>query len=216
MGDGLITIVILAAITVFLVMKLKSVLGTKTGEEKPPQPIFGKRQEAANAEIAPTPSPIEEDELAEDDPLAGAYAKMREVEPDFSHAAFAEGAKRAYEMLLMASENGDKGTLETYVSPDVFQDFAAAIDERADQGLTVDARFVGVREAKIVDARFDEVDNVAEIDIRFVGELVTVVRDSEHRIVEGDPNEVRRETDIWTFGRQMGASDPNWLLIATG
>ena len=72
------------------------------------------------------------------------------------------------------------------------------------------------REAKIVDARFDSEDNVAEVDIRFVGELVTVVRDSEHRIVEGDPNEVRRETDVWTFGRKMGAPDPNWLLIATG
>ena len=62
----------------------------------------------------------------------------------------------------------------------------------------------------------DEDDQVAEIDMKFVGELVTVVRDKEHRIVEGDPNEIRREYDQWTFGRKMGSSDPNWLLIATG
>ncbi|MEM8753399.1 MAG: Tim44/TimA family putative adaptor protein [Pseudomonadota bacterium] len=213
MGDGLVTIVILAGVTIFLLMRLKSVLGTKTGFEKKPEPVFGSR--------TPQVEPVERDaEPIEDfddgDPLSAVYAKMRDVEPGFSPAAFADGAKKAYEMLLMAFENGDKALLEQYLSPDVYQGFAAAIDERADQGLTVDARFVGVRDARIVDARFDEDDQVAEIEMQFVGELVTVVRDSEHRIVEGDPNEVRRETDRWTFGRKMGANDPNWLLIATG
>lgn len=214
MGDGLITLVILAGVTIFLLMRLKNVLGTKTGLEKPPEPIFGGRSDRAEAP-ATAPEPVE-DEIANDDPLAEAYGAMRAVEPDFSPSGFADGAKRAYEMLLMAFENGDKAVLEQYLSPDVYQGFAAAIDERTDQGLTVDARFVGVRESRIVDARFDHDDQVAEIEMHFVGELVTVVRDSEHRIVEGDPNEIRRETDRWTFGRRMGADDPNWLLIATG
>ncbi|MFV0473388.1 MAG: Tim44/TimA family putative adaptor protein [Pikeienuella sp.] len=214
MDDGLLTLLVLAGITVFLVLRLKSVLGTKTGLEKKPEPVFGARK---NAKSAPAPSaPQEVEPIADGDPLAATWAKFRAIEPDFSPGAFAEGAKRAYEMLLMAFENGEKPTLETYLSPDVYQDFAAAIDQRAEEGLTVDARFVGVREAKIVGARFDENDRIAEIDMRFVGELVTVVRDSEHRVVEGDPNEIRRETDHWTFGRQLGASDPNWLLIATG
>lgn len=213
MGDGLITIVILAGVTIFLLMRLKSVLGTKTGFEKPPEPVFGGKP----AQVEPVESdPIGVEDIPSDDPLANVYASMREIEPGFSPTEFAEGAKRAYEMLLMAFENGDKAKLEQFLSPDVYQGFAAAIDERADQGLTVDARFVGVRDARIVDARLDEDDQVAEIDMQFVGELVTVVRDSEHRIVEGDPNEVRRETDRWTFGRKMGANDPNWLLIATG
>jgi len=73
-----------------------------------------------------------------------------------------------------------------------------------------------VVKAEIVGAQFDEDDQVAEIEMKFVSELVTVVRDKEHRIVEGDPNEIRREYDQWTFGRKMGSSDPNWLLIATG
>lgn len=210
MGDGLLTLILLAGVTVFLVMKLKSVLGTKTGLEKKPEPIFGGGEAAPAAEPASAPEPI-----ADDDPLGEVYAQMRAVEPDFSPADFADGARRAYEMLLMAFENGDKATLESFLSPDVYQGFAAAIDERANEGLTVDARFVGVREAKIVDARFDPEDQVAEIEMRFVGEMVMVVRDSEHRVVDGDPNEVQRQTDIWTFGRQMGAPDPNWLLIAT-
>ena len=215
MGDGLLTIAILAVITVFLVMRLKSVLGTKTGLEKKPEPVFRSK---SDDEAAPSaqPEPMEEEAFAPGDPIGEAVAQMREVEPDFNAEAFADGARRAYEMLLMAFENGDKATLETYLSPDVYQGFAAAIDERADEGLTVDARFVGVRDARIVGARFDAEDQIAEIDMRFVGELITVVRDAEHRIVEGDPNEVRRETDTWTFGRKMGAPDPNWLLIATG
>ena len=214
MGDGFLTLAILAAVTVFLVFRLKNVLGTKTGLEKKPEPALRRKEEPAPAPLDQEPDDVEP--LDPSDPMSTAFAAMRDVEPDFSPDDFAEGAKRAYEMLLMAYENGDKSTLETYLSPDVYQGFAAAIDERADQGLTVDARFVGVRDTKIVGARFDEDDQIAEIDIRFVGELITVVRDTEHRIVEGDPNEVRRETDVWTFGRKMGAPDPNWLLIATG
>lgn len=211
-GDGFITLLVLAGITVFLVLRLKNVLGTKTGLEKKPEPVFGKRGED---DAAPDRTPAK-DKAPIAGPHAAAFEAMRKLEPDFSPSEFAEGAKRAYEMLLMAFENGDKATLENYLSPDVYQDFAAAIDARADKGLTVDARFVGVREAKILDARFDPEEEIAEIEMRFVGELVTVVRDSEHRVVEGDPNELRRETDHWTFGRRMGASDPNWLLIATG
>ncbi len=214
MGEGLITLVILAGVTIFLVLRLKNVLGTKTGLEKKPEPVFGARR---SAEARPrAEDPVDPEPIADGEPFAAVFAEMRAVEPGFSPKDFAEGAKRAYEMLLMAFENGEKATLESYLSPDVFKDFAEAIDARASEGLTVDARFVGVREAKIVGARFDPDEQIAEIDMRFVGELVMVVRDAEHRVVEGDPNEIRRETDQWTFGRRMGAPDPNWLLIATG
>ncbi len=214
MGDSFLILIILAAVSVFLFIRLKGVLGTKTGHEKPVEPMFGRKGDAQ-----PAPAPLDRavpETIAANDPNADAFKAIQAIEPDFSPARFSDGARRAYEMLLMAFENGDKATLQKYVSPDVYQDFAVAIDRRADEGLTVDARFVGVRDAKITGARFDADEKIAEIDMRFVGELVTVVRDSEHRIVEGDPNEVRREVDTWTFGRQVGSSDPNWLLIATG
>ncbi len=213
MADGgMVTLLILAAVTVFLVFRLKDVLGTKTGHEKPP--LSAQRK---GLDVAPAPAEVvDKPVLDESDPKSAVFAKMQEVEPDFSPTVFANGARQAYEMLLMAFENGDKATLQKFLSPDVYQGFAQVIDERANEGLTVDARFVGLRESDIIGARFDEDDQVAEIEMKFVGELVTVVRDKEHRIVEGDPNEIRREYDQWTFGRKMGSSDPNWLLIATG
>lgn len=214
MGDGLITLVILAGITVFLVLRLKNVLGTKTGFEKKIEPARNVGHDSQPA--PPSRPPAAPEKIAANDPLAETWAAFREIEPDFSPREFTEGAKMAYEMLLMAFENGDKATLKTYLSPDVYQDFAAVIDQREADGLTVDARFVGVREAKIVDARLDADEKIAEIEMRIVAELVTVVRDSEHRVVEGDPNEIRRETGRWTFGRRLGSRDPNWLLIATG
>ena len=209
---GMVTLLILAAVTVFLVFRLKNVLGTKTGHEKPPKAVMRSKPQEV-----PAPAEVAKDvELDDNDPKAAVFAQMQAVEPDFSPNGFASGARNAYEMLLMAFENGDKPTLQKFLSPDVYHGFAKVIDERANEGLTVDARFVGLREAEMVDARFDEDDQVAEIEMKFVGELVTVVRDKEHRVVEGDPNEIRREYDQWTFGRKMGSSDPNWLLIATG
>jgi predicted lipid-binding transport protein (Tim44 family) len=119
-------------------------------------------------------------------------------------------------MILMAFENGERETLERFLAPDVYQGFADAIAEREQLGYSVEARFIGVREARITDARFDPETREAEIAIHFVAEMITTVRDSEHRVVEGNPNEVRREVDTWTFARRMGSSDPNWLLVATG
>lgn len=213
MADGgMVTLLILAAVTVFLVFRLKDVLGTKTGNEKPRPTVVRQKSDQAPAPVEVADKPI----LDDSDPKSAVYAKMQAVEPGFSPTVFANGARQAYEMLLMAFENGDKATLQKFLSPDVYQGFAQVIDERANEGLTVDARFVGLRESDIIGARFDEDDQVAEIEMKFVGELVTVVRDKEHRIIEGDPNEIRREYDQWTFGRKMGSSDPNWLLIATG
>lgn len=213
MADGgMVTLLILAAVTVFLVFRLKDVLGTKTGQEKPPGSVLRQKSDPASVPVEVVDKP----KIDDSDPNAAAFAKMQAVESDFSPTVFANGARQAYEMLLMAFENGDKATLQKFLSPDVYQGFAQVIDERANEGLTVDARFVGLRESTIVGARFDDDDQVAEIEMKFVGELVTVVRDKEHRIVEGDPNEIRREYDQWTFGRKMGSSDPNWLLIATG
>lgn len=211
MADGFTTIIILAVVAVFLVIRLKSVLGTKTGHEVEPRPTRRHPQPAP----APAPLKVVTNETEETGPFAEVLNAIRKTEPDFSTDDFTSGAKQAYEMLLMAFENGDQDTLRRFLAPDVFQGFASVIEQRADEGLTVDARFIGIREAEITDIRFDETDMMAEIEMNFVGETITVVRDSDHRVVEGDPTEIRRERDRWTFGRQIGSQDPNWLLIAT-
>ncbi len=225
MNSAMIELLILAAIAVFVFMRLKSVLGTRTGFEKPTTPP----EAARRAPEAPRPSrDFEvipggvdvEDEIAKvadiDGETADALRRMAQVEPGFSPSGFLEGAKRAYEMILMAYENGDTETLRPLLSDEVYESFAAAIERRKAEGLVVDARFVGVREAKIFSAMFSEETGEADVEVRFVGELVSVVRNADHDIVEGDPNEVRRQTDLWTFTRKMGANDPNWVLSATG
>ena len=126
------------------------------------------------------------------------------------------GARAAYEMILMAYEQSDRDTLRGLLTPEVYDAFEQVIEQREQQGLTVDARFIGVRDIRVEALRFDQATQEADITIRFVGEMITAVRDPENRIVEGDPNEIRRQTDVWTFSRVMGGADPNWLLSATG
>jgi predicted lipid-binding transport protein (Tim44 family) len=90
------------------------------------------------------------------------------------------------------------------------------IAERKEKGLTIESNFVGVRDVSLVSARFDRDTNEAEVTVRFLGELTSVVKNADGEIVEGSPTEIKRQRDVWTFGRTMGANDPNWQLVATG
>jgi predicted lipid-binding transport protein (Tim44 family) len=98
----------------------------------------------------------------------------------------------------------------------VAEAFQSVIDQRADQGLSVHADFVGVREVSLVNATFDRATGEGEMTVRFVGELTSVVRNEAGEIVEGNPNEIKRQRDVWSFSRIMGSDDPNWHLVATG
>ena len=98
----------------------------------------------------------------------------------------------------------------------MFESFSEAVEAREAQGLTIEATFIGIRELAIQDAEFDATSREGEVSVRFVAELHSVVRNKQGEIVEGSPTEIKRQRDVWTFSRQMGASDPNWLLVATG
>jgi predicted lipid-binding transport protein (Tim44 family) len=222
MPTGVIELLILAAVALFLLFRLRGVLGTKTGlEEQQGRPV--RRPEPARP-IRPAAPVADEDEIdpdsltvADGDAAVGAaLAAMRRAEPGFLPTEFIQGARQAFEMILMAFETGDLDTLKRFLAPDVYASFREVIDARKAAGYSVDARFVGVREARVTGARFDPASGEAEIALRFTAEMVKVVRDRELRVVEGDPNEIRRETDTWTFARRMGSNDPNWQLVATG
>ena len=221
MSNDMIQLLVLAGIAVFLILRLKNVLGTRDGFEKPPLPMPG-QNETVNAArrdfevIEGGPDRDITDNVAEDSPAADALARMKAIEPSFGVSDFLGGAKQAYEMILMAFENGDLDEVVPFLSPDVYETFQEVIDLRKKEGLTVDANFVGVRETSLVDAEFDDKTNLAELTLRFVGELTSVVRDEAGAIVDGNPNEVKRQKDIWTFERVMGADNPNWQLVATG
>ncbi|MBL4916697.1 Tim44/TimA family putative adaptor protein [Szabonella alba] len=218
MNSSLIQLLVLAGIAVFLILKLRSVLGTREGFEKPTLPA----DEATPVRrrgfevIEGGPDRDITDNVPEGSPAAEALAAMKAAEPSFSVSEFMGGARGAYEMIVMGYENGDMDSIRPFLAPDVFETFAGAVEAREAQGYTVEATFGGVREVAVQDATFDAETAEGEISVRFVGELTTLVRNKEGEIVEGSATEIKRQRDVWTFARQMGADDPNWLLVATG
>ena len=206
-------------IEAFVLCRRKSVVGTRSGYEAPPDYLNRDRAaQAAHTEPAEAKDDADEAGLGRPIPESAkpALAEMRAAEPEFSLGVFLDGARGAYEMILMAYEAGERDTLRGLLEPDVYAAFEGVIAEREAAGLKVDARFIGVRDLRLESAGFDPASGEGELTLRFVSELVTAVHDAEGRVVEGDPNEVRRQTDVWTFARRMGGRDPNWLLSATG
>lgn len=219
MGSQMVQIIILAGIALFLILRLRNVLGTREGFEKPRSveaPVPARREHPFEV-IEGGPADVDIAHHVELDSAAGrAFTKMKEVDADFSVTDFAHGARAAYEMIVMAYENGDLDALRDFLAPEVYDSFREAIEGRRAKGYTVEAQFSGVREVKIIDASFDDASHEADITVRFLGELTSVVKDAEGRIVEGAPGELKQQRDIWTFSRDMASQDPNWLLAGTG
>lgn len=218
MDNAVIQLLVLAGIALFLILRLKNVLGTRDGFEQPRsiEPAEGRAVRRDFEVIEGGPDRDITDYVDDGTPSAAALAAMKMAEPGFSVSDFVGGAKGAYEMILMAFENGELDGIEPFLAEDVFQTFVDVVADREDRGLRIDATFIGVREISLAEATFDREANMAEITLRFVGELTSVVRDADGKIIEGNPNEIKKQRDIWTFAREMGANDPNWRLVATG
>lgn len=221
MSSAVIQLLVLAGIAIFLILRLRSVLGTREGFEKPPLPMGGTPDKASGARrdfevIEGGPDQDIIDHAPEGSDTAKALAAMKAIEPDFNVGEFLGGARGAYEMILMAFEQGDLDAVRPYLSEEVFEAFESVVKDREERGLIIEAHFVGVRELSLQDATFDRSVDRAEVAVRFVGEMTSVVRDSAGDIIEGNPNEIKRQRDVWTFGRVMGTGDPNWQLVATG
>ncbi|MEO6301208.1 MAG: Tim44/TimA family putative adaptor protein [Paracoccaceae bacterium] len=215
MNSSLIQLLVLAGIAIFLILKLRSVLGTREGFEKP-----------AVAESAPSPrAKFEVIEGGPDrditdntaDPAAtAALAAMKAAEPSFNVTDFLKGARQAYEMILMAFDKGDLAQIKPFLGEDVLATFTAAINDRENQGLKIESTFAGVRDMALTEATYDPATKTAEIAVRYTGELYRTVRDKSGTVVEGGPSAIVRQRDTWTFSRRMGVNDPNWQLSATG
>jgi len=216
MESPLISLLVLAGIAVFLILRLRSVLGTREGFEKPPVAPTQKRSNGPDLEVIEGgPDRDITDYVEEGSDQAKALAAMKRVEPSFQVGEFVQGARSAYEMILMGFEKGELDDIQGFLAEDVFDSFVEAVAQREDQGLTIEAEFIGVRETAVVDAIFDETTGVAELTMRFIGEMTSVVRNRDGEIVEGDAKAIKRQKDIWVFARSMGVDDPNWQLVAT-
>ncbi|HHS94130.1 MAG TPA: Tim44 domain-containing protein [Rhodobacterales bacterium] len=219
MSSPVIQLLVLAAIAIFLILRLRDVLGTREGFEKPAITRDTSERDARRDKfevIDGGPDADITDHVEEGSAAAKALAAMKAADPSFNVSDFLAGARGAYEMILMGFEAGDLARIKPFLSEEVYESFASVVEARAKKGLTVDAEFIGVREMKLVDAEFDPATKEGEVTVRFVGEQTSVVRDKAGEIVEGNPKEVKRQKDVWTFARIMGSDNPNWLLVATG
>jgi predicted lipid-binding transport protein (Tim44 family) len=219
MGTSVIQLLVLAGVAIFLIFKLRSVLGTREGFEKPPLPLEDAQARPARRDfevIEGGPDRDIVDHVADGSAAAKSLAAMKLAEPSFSVSEFLTGARGAYEMILMAFEKGDLTGIRPFLSQDVFATFTEVVEAREREGLTIESHFVGLRELVLQNATFDRDSKEGEITVRFVAELTSVVRNKAGEVVEGSPTAIKRQRDLWTFARRMGVDDPNWQLVATG
>lgn len=217
-SSPIIQLLVLAGIAVFLILRLRSVLGTREGYEKPavtrPTPERrGKRPEFDVIEGGPDLDIT--DHVPEDSDSARALAAMKRVDPSFNVRDFLGGARGAYEMILMAFERGTLDEVVPFISKDVYEAFASVVDQRQSQGLTIEADFIGISDMTLTEATFDDATSEGEITVRFKSEMSWLVRDNGGDIIEGSKTEIKRQKDTWTFARKMDSDDPNWRLVAT-
>ena len=207
MSSSLIQLLVLAGIAIFLILRLRNVLGNRDGYEPPkvdaPAARPTRRFEVIEGS-ADQPDRDIEDHAEPGSPAAQALTGMKRVEPDFSVTEFLSGAKGAYEMILMAFERGDLAPVRPFLNDNVADAFQSVIDQRRAAGQTVEAQFLGTRETALSGATFDPTSGQAEVSVRFLGEMIVATRDAAGTLIEGDPKAARKQRDVWTFERRMG------------
>jgi predicted lipid-binding transport protein (Tim44 family) len=204
--------IIFAFLALFVVWKLRSVLGERTGLEQKgdggPIPF----------PISPPPAPAPNDQgwagFAEPgSPVWTGLDEIARAQPGFAARPFLDGASSAYEMVVQAFSRGDESMLHSLTSEEVFGSFAAALAERKQREETLETTLVGFNSTKIVQARVERASGL--IAVRFDAQFITFTRDRNGAVIEGDPNTPSNIVDIWTFARRNDASSPNWTLVAT-
>lgn len=216
MNSPMIQLLVLAAIAVFLFLRLRNVLGTREGFEKPPVPLQpAERRGPAFEVIEGGPDLDITDHFAEDTAQAKALAEMKRIEPSFNVTDFIAGGRGAYEMIVMGYETGELDSIKDFLSEDIYESFVDGVAAREDQGLTIEANFIGVREMNLENVTLDPDTKEAEMTLKFVAELTQAVRNAEGEIIEGSLTVAKKQKDTWVFARHMGSDDPNWILVST-
>ncbi|MBI3434258.1 MAG: Tim44 domain-containing protein [Proteobacteria bacterium] len=225
--------IIFLALAVFIFLRLRSVLGQRTGRERPPYDPYSARDGARGASadnkvVSLPPRGADAAGKAADaqpreerwkgvalpgTPLAAGLDAIVAADKEFDPAHFLTGARAAYEMIVTAFAEGDRRNLKNLLSKDVYDGFEAAIGEREGRGEVAESRFVSIDSADISAA--DMRGQNAQVTVRFVSQLVSVTRNSAGAIVDGNPDKVTDVTDVWTFARDLSSRDPNWKLVGT-
>jgi predicted lipid-binding transport protein (Tim44 family) len=226
--------IIFLALAVFIFLRLRSVLGQRTGSERPPYdratPNVVQRTQDNNvvpmpgavidqAPLAPTADVVPPTDrwkgVAEQGtPLAQGLDAIVAQDSSFDPKHFISGARGAYEMIVLAFANGDRRALKDLLSSEVYESFDTVIKDREKHEQKTETRFVSIDKAELVSA--EARDRAAQLTVRFVSQMISVTRDKTGAIVDGNPDKVADITDVWTFARDTTSRDPNWKLVGTG
>lgn len=202
----------------FLVLRLRSVLGRRTGNEQR-RDLFARRASAPAEKIVTlpprpaAPQPPQPSAPASEG-LASGLTRIQAADPAFEPEQFVEGARIAFEMIVTAFADGDKAHLRPLLSDEVFGRFAAAIDERDAAKERLETRVLRLKAAEIVGAELS--GRTAQVTVELVSDQINVLRAHDASIVDGHPEQPIEKTDFWTFARDTRSGDPNWVLVATG
>jgi predicted lipid-binding transport protein (Tim44 family) len=226
--------IIFLALAVFIFLRLRSVLGQRTGRERPPYDPYSARDvvrsPAADKVVTLPPRPPAEQAPRSPDITPPAADRWKEVaegnasvaagldavaaaDQSFDAKHFITGARTAYEMIVTAFASGDRRQLRGLLSREVFDGFDAAITERERKSETAETRFVSIDASTITAAELR--NRMAQITVRFISKLVSVTRDRAGTVIDGSADKVTDVTDVWTFARDVSSRDPNWKVIAT-
>jgi predicted lipid-binding transport protein (Tim44 family) len=228
--------IIFLALAVFIFLRLRSVLGQRTGGERPPYDraapnVVQRTQDNNNNNVVPMPGAVIDQapmapsadvapadrwkDVAEPGtPLAAGLDAIATHDSSFDPRHFISGARSAYEMIVLAFANGDRRALKDLLSSEVYDSFEAVIKDREKHEQKTETRFVSIDKAELVSA--EARDRAAQLTVRFVSQMISVTRDKTGAIVDGNPDKVADITDVWTFARDTSSRDPNWKLVGTG
>jgi predicted lipid-binding transport protein (Tim44 family) len=210
-------IILFAMVAGFLVLRLRSVLGRRTGNERRRE-LFVRRTRPASEKgptlIDPGPNATAAAAAAPPaDAVAEGLNQIHRADPGFDPSQFLEGARVAFEMIVTAFANADKAGLRPLLIDEVFQQFVTAIDERTAAKETLETRVLRLESSDIVEAEM--LGRKAQVTVKLTSQQINVTRAMDGSIVDGDPEHPTEKTDFWTFARDTGSADPNWVLVAT-
>ena len=194
-GFEYLDIIILAMIAGFIILRLKRILGRRTGHEKK---IFGNSfsGKVAQKDIKKKVVNLNSSNL-----------------DDVAKEQFIKGAKEAYEMIITSFAKGDKKTLKPLLNKEIYQNFSDEIDHRKKENLKSELTFVTVKSAKI--KNFEKKDNIYTFTVNFVSEIITCKKDKNNKVIEGNPDIIKTVNDVWKFSKNIWSSNPNWYLVET-
>ena len=192
---GFIDIILLAMIAAFIILRLRNILGRKTGHQgKPVSRHFPKGMEVLKD--------IENNEAI----------KAGNVDEE-AKKQFLKGAEVAYEQIITSFARGDKKTLKPLLEKKMFNRFSEVIDERKSKEIKYETTFIGLKSTKILE--FNKIENIYKVTVNFVSEIITCVKDNNNKVIEGDPDTIKTVNDVWRFAKNMWSRDPTWYLVDT-